>query len=80
MTINLFTLVDGLFYKRLVQLIDQGVRLPTLINIAIMSETGSTISLDAMAQAKNDLVIGAAFLELIESDNSGRTSSFGYTD
>ena len=61
-------LVIGLFTFRLKTIIEQGTEPPALINIAIMAETGSALSQDAMAQAMNDLVIVKGFTErLIET-------------
>ena len=69
MVINLTVLVVGLCYGRLIVFIDEGARPPTLLNIAIMAESGSTSALDAMAQAHNDLLIAKGFTELIITDH-----------
>lgn len=58
-------LVYGLCTVRLLRIIDEGARPPTLLNIAILAEAGSTISLDSVAQAHNDLLIAKSFTELI---------------
>ena len=65
MLVSLITLVFGLCYTRLLYIIDEGARPPALLNIAIMAEAGATISLDAMAQAHNDLLIVKGFTEII---------------
>jgi hypothetical protein len=44
-------------------MIDEGASPPRLINEAIIAEAGATISLDAMAQAQNDLNIVKSFAE-----------------
>ena len=63
MLINLVILIIGLCWQDLLTIIEEGARPPTLINIAILAEAGSTISLDAMAQAHNDLLIAKGFTE-----------------
>ena len=65
MLINGCLLIIGLCGKRLIVIIDEGARPPTLINIAIMAEAGASISLDSVAQANNDLLIAKDFTELI---------------
>lgn len=65
MIINLFLITFGLCYNRLLLIIEEGARPPELLNVAIMAEAGSTISLDAIAQTHNDLLIGRGFVELI---------------
>ena len=49
MMVNLGMLTIGLSYNRLQMVIEKGARPPTLVNIAIMAEAGSTISLDSIA-------------------------------
>ena len=49
MTINMFMLILGLISNRLLSIIEEGARPPSLVNIAIMAEAGSTISLDSIA-------------------------------
>ena len=51
MLCNLGMLTIGLSYNKLQIIIEQGARPPTLVNIAIMAEAGSTISLDSIAQS-----------------------------
>jgi hypothetical protein len=65
MLINLSILLFGLCLQRLLSIIDEGARPPKLLNIAIMAEAGATISLDAMAQAQNDLLMVKSFTELM---------------
>jgi len=65
MLVNLCVITIGLCYNRLLLIIEEGARPPTLINIAIMAEASSTISLDALAQSHNDLIIAKGFAELI---------------
>ena len=73
MIINLSFLVFGLCLKRLMIIIDEGARPPKLLNIAIMAEAGATISLDAVAQAQNDLHIAKSFAEYIINNPKNRT-------
>ena len=68
MLINLGILVLGLCLNKLLWIIAEGARPPTLLNIAIMAEVGSTISADALAQSHNDLVIAQSFIERIIHD------------
>jgi len=49
MLISLSLLVKGLCHDRLLEIINEGARPPTLLNLAIMSEAGSTIALDSIA-------------------------------
>ena len=63
MLINLAFLIVGLCWQDLLRIIEQGARPPTLINIAILAEAGSTITQDAMAQAHIDLLIAKGFTE-----------------
>ena len=49
MVIDACLLILGLCTSRLLKIIDEGARPPTLVNIAIMAEAGSTISLDSVA-------------------------------
>ena len=65
MLINLGVLLVGLLLRRLTKIIDEGARPPKLLNIAIVAEVGATISLDAMAQAQNDLHIAKSFAQYI---------------
>ena len=50
MCINMFLLMFGLCFWQLLIIIDHGARPPTMLNIAIMSEAGATISRDGLAQ------------------------------
>ena len=63
MLLNLGVLLVGLLTRRLMKMIDEGASPPRLINEAIIAEAGATISLDAMAQAQNDLNIVKSFAE-----------------
>lgn len=72
MLVNCFLLVFGLCFKRLLLILDEGARPPPFINIAIMAEVGSTISVDAFAQAQNDLMIVKGFTESIMAAHSKR--------
>ena len=69
MLINCVLLVLGLFFSRLLLVIDEGANPVPLINISIMAEVGSTISEDAIAQAQNDLLIVKGFAETILASN-----------
>ena len=63
MLINLAILIIFLCYQDLLNIIKQGARPPTLINIAILAEAGSENTQDAMAQAHIDLLIAKGFTE-----------------
>ena len=49
MFINMILLMFGLCFFRLLTIINEGARPPTLLNIGIMAETGAAISLDALS-------------------------------
>ena len=68
MLINMGMLVIGLIFNRLLSIIEEGARPPSLVNTAIMAEAGSTISLDSIAQSQNDLLIAQSLFERILTD------------
>lgn len=70
MLINMGMLIIGLIFNRLLMIIEEGARPPTLVNIAIMAEAGSTISLDSIAQSQNDLLIAQGLFERILDDRA----------
>ena len=80
MLINFGFIVFGLCFNKLLAIIDGGFRPPTMINFAIMSEAGSTISFDAMAQSHNDLLILKAFAERILQDTHSSKRQLADTD
>ena len=61
MIINLSCLVFGLCLKRLMIVINEGARPPKVLNIAMMADVGAMISVDAVAQAQNDLHLARSF-------------------
>ena len=65
MIVNCCLLTMGLCFNRLLLVIDEGARPVPLINFSIVSEIGATISVDAIAQAQNDLLIAKGFSESI---------------
>ena len=68
MFINMILLMFGLCFFRLLTIINEGARPPTLLNIGIMAETGAAISLDSLSQSHNDLLIAKGFSERIIRD------------
>ena len=49
MLLNLFMIIFGLCFRRLLTIIEDGAKPPTLVNIEILAEAGSTIAQDDMA-------------------------------
>ena len=63
MSVSIGLIIIGLCHERLLSIIDEGLRPPEMINLAIMANSGATISMDAMAQANNYLTIIKGFAE-----------------